>query len=132
MRPAFLPTATLVLLGFGVGAAAQYAERASAQPLPPVVEAWANAWNDFDARGMAALFTEHGVYRDEAFQATFAGRDAVAAWVEIGLVGKQVKKVSPGSAIVDRPGVCIACSGAPRTNPAPAVCNSRQPTIRLA
>jgi steroid delta-isomerase-like uncharacterized protein len=51
--------------------------------IPPIVQAWADAWNSGDAEGMAALFTDDGVYEDYAFQASWDGPEAVAQWVEI-------------------------------------------------
>ena len=54
-----------------------------ARSVPPVVQAWMDAWNTGDAQGMRALFTEDGVYQDFAFQAQVGGREGVAAWVEL-------------------------------------------------
>ncbi|MBC8129894.1 MAG: hypothetical protein H7Y08_06190, partial [Rhizobiaceae bacterium] len=44
--------------------------RPSSAGFPPIVAAWAKAWNAGDAAGMAALFTADGVYDDYAFQAS--------------------------------------------------------------
>ncbi len=54
-------------------------------PVPPVVEAWMNAWNTGDAKAMRALFAEDGVLQDFAFQAQAEGREGVAAWVDLTL-----------------------------------------------
>jgi steroid delta-isomerase-like uncharacterized protein len=56
---------------------------AATTALPPVVMRWAAAWNSADAGAMAALFTEDGAYRDEAFEATFTKREGIATWVKI-------------------------------------------------
>lgn len=82
MRSTLLLPASF-LLAFAAAAAAQDAPPSADASIPPIVEQWAAAWNDYDAAGMAALFTEDGVYRDEAFQGTFTGREGIATWVEI-------------------------------------------------
>lgn len=53
------------------------------RPVPEVVQKWMDAWNSADASGMAALFTEGGVYQDYAFGAKVQGKDGVAGWVEL-------------------------------------------------
>ena len=53
------------------------------RPVPAVVQQWMTAWNQADAEGMAALFTEDGVYQDFAFGAKIQGREGVAGWVEL-------------------------------------------------
>ena len=55
----------------------------SERPVPPVIERWMDAWNQADAEGMAALFTEKGVYQDFAFGARVEGKEGVASWVEL-------------------------------------------------
>ena len=54
-----------------------------ARSVPPVVQAWMDAWNTGDAGAMSELFTENGVYQDFAFQAQVEGREGVTAWVEL-------------------------------------------------
>ena len=54
-----------------------------ARSIPPVVQAWMDAWNTGDAEAMSALFTEDGVYQDFAFQAQVEGQEGVAFWVEL-------------------------------------------------
>ena len=56
-----------------------------ARSVPPVVQAWRDAWNTGDAKAMSELFTDTGVYQDFAFQAQGEGREGVAAWVELTL-----------------------------------------------
>lgn len=51
--------------------------------VPTVVKAWAKAWNEADAAGMAALFTEDGLYEDYAFQAHWTGVAGVSQWVAL-------------------------------------------------
>lgn len=53
--------------------------------VPRVVERWATAWNTGYAELMASLFTANGVYTDQAFQASFRGREAIGQWVVITL-----------------------------------------------
>ncbi len=55
----------------------------SESPVPEVVRRWMTAWNQADAQGMAALFTENGVYQDFAFGARVEGKEGVAGWVEL-------------------------------------------------
>ncbi|MVN87129.1 hypothetical protein GO986_10145 [Deinococcus sp. HMF7620] len=56
---------------------------ATDRPVPLIVQQWAEAWNTADARGLAALMTEQGVYQDFAFQARNVGRDGVAHWLDL-------------------------------------------------
>lgn len=56
---------------------------ATDRPVPPIVQRWMDAWNRGDAVGMAALFTDDGVYQDFAFQAKNSGKDGVAGWVRL-------------------------------------------------
>jgi len=58
---------------------------ATSRPVPPIVQQWADAWNNADAAGMARLFTEDGVYQDFAFQAKNTGKDGIAGWVTLTL-----------------------------------------------
>lgn len=51
--------------------------------LPRMVAAWADAWNTASPRKMAALFTEDGVYQDNAFQVAMTGPAGAAQWVTI-------------------------------------------------
>lgn len=81
MRPHLLAVTAIALVALAGSAIAQEGAPAEARPVPPVVEAWAAAWNAADAEGMAALFTEDGTYEDLAFQVRFQGREGVAAWV---------------------------------------------------
>ncbi len=84
-------TAVLVLttLAVAYGQAAAPAITGSApptptgRPVPPIVERWMDAWNQADAGGMAALFTEAGIYQDYAFGAKVQGKDGVAGWVAL-------------------------------------------------
>ena len=56
---------------------------APARSVPPVVQAWMDAWNTGDTQGMSELFAEDGVYQDFAFQAQVEGKEGVAVWVEL-------------------------------------------------
>ncbi|MEZ7005494.1 ester cyclase [Streptomyces sp. AD55] len=56
--------------------------------IPRVAAAWAKAWNNADPRAMASLFTENGVYQDNAFQVAMTGPEGVATWVNI--TGKSI------------------------------------------
>lgn len=53
------------------------------RPVPATVQKWADAWNRADAKGMAELFTDDGVYQDFAFEARVQGKAGVAAWVTL-------------------------------------------------
>lgn len=63
------------------GGKAQAASDRHDAGIPPVVTAWAEAWNSSDPQKMAALFTKDGVYQDNAFQGTMRGTKGVADWV---------------------------------------------------
>ena len=89
----FISLAALALL-ISLGAAASAQESpikpitpatppTPARSVPPVVQAWLDAWNTGDAEAMSELFTEDGVYQDFAFQAQVEGKEGVAAWVEL-------------------------------------------------
>ncbi len=53
------------------------------RPVPKVVQRWMDAWNSADTSGMAALFTQNGIYQDYAFGAKVQGKEGVAGWVEL-------------------------------------------------
>ncbi|GMA28861.1 SgcJ/EcaC family oxidoreductase [Arenivirga flava] len=58
----------------------------SAQPevaVEELVSQWVAAWESGDAEGMAELFTEDGVYVDNAFSAEQVGQEQVAQWVQL-------------------------------------------------
>lgn len=57
--------------------------QATGRPVPPLIQQWANAWNNADAVAMAKLFTPQGIYQDFAFQAKSTGQDGVANWVSL-------------------------------------------------
>ena len=46
----------------------------------PLVAAWASAWNDADAEGVADLYTRDALYEDLAFQVVFSGHEGIAQW----------------------------------------------------
>lgn len=62
--------------------------------MPSIVQKWADAWNNGDARGMAALFTDDGVYQDFAFGARNQGK-ANASWVTL-----TVQKIPGAKAVI--------------------------------
>lgn len=85
-------TALLVLTAFALASAqsptmpaitAATPPQPTERPVPEVVQRWMDAWNNADAEGMAALFTETGVYQDFAFGARVEGQEGVAGWVEL-------------------------------------------------
>ena len=67
----------------GAARAQEPSAHAGKGSVPSIAQAWANAWKNDDAQGMAALFTPDGIYEDFAFQARFQGSDGVAMWVDI-------------------------------------------------
>ena len=87
LRNLTLAVLTLTTLGASLAPAqvitAAVPPAPSERPVPEVVARWLDAWNQADARGMAALFTENGVYQDFAFGARVQGREGVAGWVEL-------------------------------------------------
>lgn len=78
-----LAASAVTALALSAGASAQEATTGAELALPPVVAAWAEAWNTADAEAMAALFAPDGVYEDWAFQAEFRGPEGAALWVEL-------------------------------------------------
>ena len=50
-------------------------------PMPTIVQRWADAWNTADAKAMAGLFAEDGIYDDHAFQVRSQGRACLETWV---------------------------------------------------
>lgn len=82
--------------------------------MPSIVQKGADAWNNGDARGMAALFTDDGVYQDFAFGARNQGK-ANASWVTL-----TVQKIPGAKAVIldafqigDRVAVQWVFSGTP-------------------
>ncbi len=80
-------------LGLGLAAGTgRLATSADAQPatppptptsVPPIVAHWVAAWEAGDGTGVAALFTEDGLYEDLAFEAYNVGHEEVGQWVTI-------------------------------------------------
>ncbi len=83
--PIKITLALLTLTGLAVaqGVTAATPPLPTQRPVPPIVQQWATAWNTADAKGMAELFTDDGVYQDFAFEARVEGKAGVAGWVTL-------------------------------------------------
>jgi steroid delta-isomerase-like uncharacterized protein len=69
-----------------------------AHHLPRIAVRWASAWNNGQGQRLARLFTVDARYTDQAFGATFTGRDGVATWVGITQDSIENARVDLGSA----------------------------------
>lgn len=78
-----LTVLTLMSVTAAQGVAAATPPLPTGRPVPQIVQQWADAWNKADAKGMAGLFTDDGVYQDFAFEARFQGKVGVAGWVTL-------------------------------------------------